>query len=301
MKIKMSQDWSEYTKKQLTQICRQSRWKLYSRLNKQELVQFIKARRDKEDNAARYIQRWFRKNRGVLKQYRIVNDTDFVTLEKIDSRVKFAIRNHVSKQIFLFNPKHLMQFVLDTGQFLNPFTRDEIKDHDLLRLHNCYMKLNEEKEERLTYKIGWRRYRMSHDTNIIAVKGALARFRHEERERERLGLHLQGRCQNIIETILDMIINLPSPDVEVVTQVMSYNIDYHFTQFLEYFHNLVQFNIETSRQFLYDSISQILHVANNTAQPELIRSIANAVSKEFISHYNQVFEAHGIETMDVSD
>ena len=290
----MNKNWSTFTKIQLIKICRQSRWRLYSHLNKQELIQFVKGRHAREEDAARCIQTWFRKYRDVLKQYTIINDIDFVTLEKIDSRIKFTIKNHATKQIFVFNPHHLMRYILDTGQFINPFNRDEIKNQDLLRLHDCYIRLN---EKRLTYEIYQRRYYMDHDTNIIAVKHALSRSRHEERERERLELHLQGNCQNIVEHIVGIIIDIPSPDVEVITQVMNYIIHYHFAQFLENFHHLLRVSAVTAKRVLRESISQIVCVADNIDQSTFARQIANSVSTVFITYYNQIIEN---ETMDES-
>jgi hypothetical protein len=273
------------TKKQLGDMCRQFKWKGHSRLKKADLVDFVGQHRE----AAVKIQKWYHKHKGKFAMYRIINDTDFVTLEKIDSLVVFSIRNHARKQIFRFDPKSLMQFFLKTGQFINPFNREPIKDTDLVRLHSSYMNIYKNKSDLLTYTIGDITYRISLHTNIVAVKHALSSFLRAEREREGVGVYLEGNCQDIIDIIMDMIVNLPSFDEDVITQVMSYIINFHFTQYMENFEILIQFNASVARESLMASIGKFSQIAHDTNNKQLIRSISKAVGKLFRRHYNQIF------------
>jgi len=181
-----------------------------------------------------------------------------------------------------------MKYVLDCGKFINPFTRTAISDTDLKRLHNIYLRVENDIEQRLTYHIGPRRYRLNKTTDILHVRTALQRIKREDHQREELITYFQERCLNTVNIVLDMVINLPSRDMDVVTQVMTYIINYHFTQFWENFHHLLQVNMTVAGDFLEEISGKLLQTADATMD-DFTQTLIYSVSKLFIAQHNEIF------------
>ena len=86
---------------------------------------------------ARIIQRWWRKYRTHI----FVNNTDFLTLEPFTTRT-FHLRDTTTGHIYRFDPVSLGNYYLQEGNFMNPYTRETINNHDLARLDTQIMKFD---------------------------------------------------------------------------------------------------------------------------------------------------------------
>ncbi len=274
-------------KQRLVSICRKKRWRGYSRFKKEDLVTFVCCKFGIQNQAARLIQCWYAKRHQAATPYVVVNDTDFISLEKIDCIVIFRLRNHVTKQEFHFDPRNLLRFVLETGKFINPFTREPISDNDLTRLLACYLSMHEETV--MTVRLGPTTLAITADTNLVNLKAFIIKRRREETEREQDVIHFDTQLVEISQIMLTMILCVPSAEVEIVTQVLDVVLNYHLPNYVFTCDYLRQLNENAARLRMSSFIGQLLVVSRDGCHSTLIRSIADSVAKIFRTHYYQLF------------
>lgn len=124
------------TKQELTMVCQKKRWKGYSKYNKRQLVVFVRNKFKKEKLAVVTIQRFYRLWRVQWQYAPVINDKDPFTLEDIALLPQediFYIRARPYKR-YAFHCQNLLTFLLKTGQYKNPFTRESFSTWDLKRL-----------------------------------------------------------------------------------------------------------------------------------------------------------------------
>jgi hypothetical protein len=297
-KQKMS-DLAKSTKKQLFAVCSTYGLRRYSQLNKTSLIKFIEDHVLRYEKAVVLIQRWIRRISKNWHEYQTVNDIDFVTLEPIESAVVFKLRNRSNKQTYIFDPRNLMKYILDCGKFINPFTREALSDLDIKRLQHAYLKTEDNVEHRLSYQLGPQTHRLDRNTDLVQVKISLQRVKQEEHQREELFRHLQENCTDVVNTIFDMILYLPSRDVEVIAQVMTYIINYHFTQFLEHFQHQLQVDSGAAQHFFHQIINRFIETSESVSDT-LTQRLVLTVKKLFLAQYNELFHSGAFVPYDIN-
>jgi hypothetical protein len=92
-----------------------------------------------ENQAAKKIQRWYKKNKGNL----YINNTDPITLNPITC-IPLILQNKKSLKLMKFQPDVLADYFLATGRLENPLTRITLTKNELKKLDNI-IKLNKMK------------------------------------------------------------------------------------------------------------------------------------------------------------
>ena len=143
-------------RRRLVELCRQKGWKRYSRLKVAELRRFCRLNLLRERVALRRIVGWLRdavrekkrrgrkeepkegkkKRRGITK--RVLNTTDFATLEPIPPDRLFRVDGKVPGTEFHFDYVTLLQHILASGQTTNPYNREELGQGVIRRLESVY-------------------------------------------------------------------------------------------------------------------------------------------------------------------
>lgn len=129
----------------------------------------------------RKIQRWFR---DMRKRY--VNDTDFYDMSALPP-VTFHVWSTDRKKIFRFHPAILVRYMIQTGQFSNPYDRNPFSDSDLHRLDYLLNVLHPGQFMSVYYR-----------------RSDLARRHQNRREEERTVDFLVEDTKHIINSIIDL-------------------------------------------------------------------------------------------------
>lgn len=103
--------------------CQRMNYKGWKHLSQNKLNRFVECRKLK---AIVFIQRWYRNTRHVT------NDVDFVTFKKLNSCSAFTL--YEGKCCYLFHRQHLIYWILQSQQPINPYTRNLISIENLRRL-----------------------------------------------------------------------------------------------------------------------------------------------------------------------
>lgn len=276
-------------KSHLVRVCQQFNWKKYSRLNKADLKRFV----NKRYKAVSTIQRWVRELLSRFKKYTAVNHDDFITLDKIQSPVVFDIKDHGKMQVFLFHPRNLLEYMLRSGQFTNPFTRQPVSDYDLKRLLMSYSKFTEETNtDPLTTTIGIYEHQLTKYTDILNMKTIITRQRADEHQLSELDRYIRERCSDIVEIILDIVMNLPYEDTEaigdVIKEAVRY-IHYHlFARFIESFRHMHILDNRRAKLYL-KNILENLQIRIIACARASTKRLLCSVMKLFASYYDQIY------------
>lgn len=276
------------TKKELVRICRLHGWRQYSSLSKPDLVRFVFCHINRFHVMARKIQRGYRQNKHRFRLYRPVNDTDFLTLEAINCDFIFFLRNHVTKQVFQFNPRNLMQFILTTGNFINPFTREDIADNDLLRLHQWYMSLHEEGGAALTYRVGSVEHTLTRQTSILGIRRTINIDRREETQRGQTTMRLDSQCHETMNNIVELVLFITT-DQDIAAQIMVAIFSFWLPTYLEVCYSLMLLQTDLARNNLRQLIGQLSDISRNTAYSIVNRNIAESVLTVCRANYYELF------------
>lgn len=111
------------TRYEMVQVCKRMKYEGWRSLSTLKLSRFLgKKRRE----AAIKIQRW------VRTKLHYVNDEDFFTLQKIDRKNAFVLRDN--EALFLFRPHALLTYFQTSQHHENPFTRNAVSATDVERL-----------------------------------------------------------------------------------------------------------------------------------------------------------------------
>lgn len=274
------------TKEKLVVMCRANGWKRYSGLTKPELVRFVFAHLNRYHLAARTIQRYYTHNKLNFRRYAIVNDSDFLTLEPLDCKHVFFIRNHDKQQVFQFNPRSLLEFFLTTGNFINPFTRENITDNDLIRLHRWYISLHEAPP--LTYQIGPTVYTLTQKTNILIVKRSVNIDRREQTQRGQTIMRLNSQCHEIMNSIVELAL-FTTTDGDVASQIIVTIFSFWLPNYLENCYNLMLLQNDIARNNLRQLIGYLSEIARNDSCNPVNRNIAESVLTICRANYFEMF------------
>lgn len=204
----------------------------------------------KHNSAARLIQQWYRTQR---KKYKIMNSTDVFTHEPFITRPFRITRN---KQIYQFEPISFFEYILDSGKFENPYTRELLTDRDLESLRECVLM---QQSEPLKVKIGQRTIYIDPTMTVQELRLWLINLRKKEREMEDLYTYLRESC----DTVVDIILNRSS---------FSYNpmsMNYNIIEFIIAFDTLRTCNHSISHEYLINLWNRIfnhIHTSNINVQ-----------------------------------
>lgn len=114
---------SYYMQPLLQVVCLQ-RWFRWRRAVRQERAQLL--------YHVRRMQKLFRRKYAERHCTTYINDTCFITLEPFNCKWQELWFVH---QRYRFLPKHLTDWIMESGEFVNPYTRQKLVKGDLLRLH----------------------------------------------------------------------------------------------------------------------------------------------------------------------
>lgn len=174
--------------------CRYKGWKRYSTLPKTRLKSFINQKIRME--AATKIQRWVCRRRSV-------NQVDVFSGEPIQwwrTSKKLFYVTHTHK-LYTFVPKTLLEYMLTSGNFSNPYTREAFSNDDLRRLSSLLKTFDDGK---ITYQIHYDEPPLvvtPSSFDIVQTRDEITRVRAEQRARERLVEMLYDECESLIHRI----------------------------------------------------------------------------------------------------
>jgi hypothetical protein len=213
-----------YTKQRLHLLCKRKKWRGYSKYKKLDLVQFVQLKFKHETNAARRLQRWYRK---YIRHLQFVNDTDFVSLEEFEeSECLFKVLEH--QKFYRFRPNQLIQYIVSSGQFINPYTRTRLSEHSLTRLHEKYLATNKTQDEMITFTLKGVVRTINSETTLTSIQKALTQELQDNRERQRTIEFLVALCRDIHSEIIDICTNVIIDDMDTISSVVSYVFGFHF-------------------------------------------------------------------------
>jgi len=92
----------------------------------------VRHEQDKLLHSVKTVQRRFRRKFSERHLTTYFNDTCFVTLEPLSAKWQDLWFVH---QQYRFTPQHLLKWLMDNGEFINPYTRQPLVKGDLMRLH----------------------------------------------------------------------------------------------------------------------------------------------------------------------
>jgi len=224
-----------YTKQRLTLLCKRKKWRKYSKFNKIELLQFVQQHLNLEHKAASRLQHWFRSYVCTLK---LVNSTDFVSLEEFEpNQCLFKLREH--RQIYRFIPEQLVQSIISTGKFINPYTRTVLSQNSLTRLHKLYIKTS---DCGITFKLNGVDKRIDAQTTLIEIQRTLTQELQDLREMERTIEHLVSNCTNIHNQIIEICTNALTEDRDTITTIITHIFGFYFPVLQEYVLDVATFS-----------------------------------------------------------
>ena len=286
---------AKYKKSDLVLMCRQRGWSGYSKYKKAGLLRFVRQRFLEEHYAALKIQKLFRQwYQKLLRNLQIVNEQDIFTLEDFVPGVSvFKIRN--SKfQIYQFDTKTFLKYVIESGKFSNPFTMEKLENGDLRRLKQKYFQ-DYPADDPIRFSVRGAIHTLTENTNIVQLQHAIKRDRDEEIEREQVRLHLENRCLTVIETIIDMISVLPSRSIDIVSQVEMYILQYHLPSFSDYYRDLFQLDEETARVFLKYILDLVGSIVLKLRPDALKVKLGLLVYNAVLGTYRRVFDMEYVD------
>jgi hypothetical protein len=213
-----------YTKEHLHSLCKRKKWRGYSKYKKSDLVQFVQNKLQDETKAACRLQRWYK---TYIRHLKLVNDTDFVSLEEFEEgECLFKLLEH--RQIYRFRPDQLIQSILSSGQFINPYTRTALSENSLTRLHQVYLKTNKTQNEIITFTLKGVVRTINSETTLTSIQKALTQELKDNRERERTIQFLVSLCRDIHSEIIDICTHAITDDIDTISSVVSYVFGFHF-------------------------------------------------------------------------
>lgn len=242
-----------YTKERLNSLCKRKKWRGYSKYNKSDLVQFVQNKLKDETKAARRLQHWYR---TYIRHLKFVNDTDFVSLEEFEEgECLFKLLEH--RQIYRFRPDQLIQFILSSGQFLNPYTRTPLSENSLTRLHQVYLKNNKSQNEIITFTLKGVVRTINSETTLISIQKFLTQELKDNRERERTIQFLVSLCKDIHTEIIDICTHAFIDDIDAISSVVSSVVSFQFPLLQESFVEIVnvsqQIAVNLINSFIIDA------------------------------------------------
>ena len=246
-----------YTKERLQSLCKRKKWRGYSKYKKSDLVQFVQKKIQHETKAARRLQRWYR---TYIRQLRLVNDTDFVSLEEFEEGESlFKLLEH--RQIYRFRPDQLIQSILSLGQFVNPYTRTPLSENSLTRLHQAYLKTKIHQNKIITFTLKGVVRTINSETTLTSIQKALTQELKDNRERERTIQYLVSLCKDIHSEIIDICTHAIIDDADAISSVLSYVFGFHFPILQESMIQMVQVSQENAVNLMISFTRDISIVA----------------------------------------
>jgi hypothetical protein len=248
------------TKSKLVEICKRNRWTGYSKYKKSELAAFVERLQFRDTISARRIQTFYKYHSNKRKLYEVVNTTDFATLESFpENSVVFEIYDTVYKKTYRFNPRSLLDAMLTSGHFVNPYNRHELSDFDLRRLQRDFL-VHSRNEPPLIFCFGDRRIRLNKFTPVHRLRAAITVQRQIEREQNRTVEFFSDQCERTHKIIIDLIVNVAIPDSETVSSVMNHVIRYHFPMIEEALRCITNLDCRTAQMVttnIYQDIARM--------------------------------------------
>jgi hypothetical protein len=290
---KRQREWTTLKKYELIDECKKRRWKGYSKYNKAGLLAFVYNKNATEEQAAltvnRAVSKWFR---GRKHRLEIMNTEDIFTMEPIASGHEFLVRSiHQNFKVFQFDVGNLMRYVLLEGKFINPFNRDDLTDYDLMRLQKKFFKCFPCGKQ-MEYTLGNVTYPLSRHSDLVQVRKQITQQRHDERERERLGLYLEEQCNDIFALITCMIVEFPCVDIDIVSYVLIYIMNFHLPHFFDSFISLIAIATAQARTCLSICILKLaVRICKYSAtdiRRDMFLFVFNVMDKKFRTVFNSV-------------
>jgi hypothetical protein len=143
------------TMQSLRETCRKNGWRGFSGRSKTELLQFM--RRKKMLDAGNVIARFFIRRHRLKRRLMSLNTDDVFSGDEINwgvERFLFHTTKNAQLKYYTFRPRELMAYMLCSGKFQNPFTRDDFSDEELARAESLYFRcLEVRREPPLTYTL----------------------------------------------------------------------------------------------------------------------------------------------------
>jgi hypothetical protein len=276
------------TKSKLTQMCRKHRWNGYSKYHKADLLNFIMTRVTHEEQAAEKIQKWFRR-RWLLKPRHAVNEQDIFTLENFpEDAPTFDMWEMGSNKIYRFHCRTLIDYFFSSGKFLNPFTRKPVSARNLRKLQRVYFEYFPE-DTTLTFQLEGSQHLFTPWTNITRIRKQMKIERSRERSQDQLRGMLQSQCIDVINTIFNLILDLPSRQSEIVSQVLLYNVEYHLPAFFTSFFDLMDLDRDSAKEFLRYVLDTVSAEVLNVSADSLKVHLGWGVCKIILAKYNGLF------------
>lgn len=136
---------TDFTCKQLRDVCRSHGWTGFSTLRKKELVMMITGKLEVLKKAIFDADRML-----VARPMVPINDVDAITQEDLggwNPRYLFRLESSAQKtkgvrevvrRVHQFSPMSLVEMLLQTGEAKNPFTREDLTPADIRRLEEKY-------------------------------------------------------------------------------------------------------------------------------------------------------------------
>ena len=210
-------DFKSCTKAQLVAVCRDRKWRGYSRFNKPQLLNYARTRDVRERSAASVIQQHTRRFlRNLAGTCQVVNSTDVFTMEPFgQSEGRFRVRS--GTKIYRFNHSTLLEYMVSTGKFQNPFTRQPLAASDLTRLRNYVFRPG---NIRILKSIQLGDAILTPNTNMTEFKHEIRRRRLDQREHVSALQYVMEQTAVIFEHIHGLAISVPE-DMDTAHQVMT--------------------------------------------------------------------------------
>jgi hypothetical protein len=236
---------------QLRKVCRTRGWSLYSGLNARDLRYFVRSR-EVIGPLVRYIRVWLRCKRSMV----LVNTEDIFTTEIVGNNNVFRLRgtNACQHMVYTFDAPSLLTYYLTEGKFENPFTRDPITDHDLIRLQRRYFIAT---DTALFFRIRGDVYILSADTDLVSYRHQITQGIRDMHTQEETRIYFRDRCQDALHAFYAIILDIPVNDVDAATSVIVYIVNYYIPVFFEHLEVLYRFDADDTKTYLATCIHQL--------------------------------------------
>jgi hypothetical protein len=182
---------------ELRRICAKKRIKNYGQMRKEQiiakLVELEQATASLERQLqkpidflrnlyASKIQNWYRHWKTIHTRTKFVNSTCAFTLEKHTRWLNRFVHVLCENQVFQFDPHLLVQYILTSGKFANPFTRTDFNAIELSRLS----KMTNQKQ------------------NLVSIKNIVQQERRQAQQQQETRTFLTNECLQAYECLVTL-------------------------------------------------------------------------------------------------
>jgi hypothetical protein len=183
---------------ELRLLCKKRHFSRYHRLKKRALIRLL----DRDQSSRKIARMW--------RESRYHNKADVITTESLVGRRNVFSTSPIRGKMYRFDAVQLMKYCMIGGKFKNPYSMQELTSSELERLHERY--IQQTRIDGTEHVDG-----IDSDTDIIGVRAAVVRRRHEERELQRTCTYLINSVKDQVNRILQSVISLTSTDPDTVS------------------------------------------------------------------------------------